>query len=74
MSRTIQPRSWVSLNDNDENLVENKPETEDNKALLLSVFDGLNNLYEKINRLDYILQRKNIEMGLCLNGDNDKAE
>jgi hypothetical protein len=39
----------------------NKPETEDNMSLLLSVFDSLNNLCEKLNRLNCIIQRRNIE-------------
>ncbi|MDR2942102.1 MAG: hypothetical protein LBV17_05890 [Treponema sp.] len=52
MTRTVQPRSTPLLN---------KMEAEDNKILLLHIFDSLNNLYEKLSRLDYLMQRKSIE-------------
>jgi len=60
LSRTIQPGSWGVLNNAGRNL-NKKPEAEDNESLLLSVFDNLNNLYEKLNRLNYLVQRKDIE-------------
>jgi hypothetical protein len=52
MTQTVQPCSTPLLN---------KMEAEDNKILLLQIFDNLNNLYEKLSRLDYLMQRKNIE-------------
>jgi len=64
MSRTIQPRSWASLSSDGEDLNANKSEAEDNKILLLSVLDSLNSLYEKVNRLDYLLKRKEVEQDL----------
>jgi len=67
MSRTEQPRSWATLSNTGEDLNENKQEPEDNKALLLSVFDSLNKLYERLNRLDYILTKKRMEQELYPN-------
>jgi hypothetical protein len=61
MTQTVQPRSLVYLNETGKDLTLSKGETEDNMSLLLSLFDSLNNLYEKINRLDYLIKRKNIE-------------
>ena len=57
MTQTIQPCSSVLIN----KLSIDKPEEDDNSQLLLSVFDSLNNLYEKLSRLDYLIRRKNIE-------------
>jgi len=63
MTQTIQLRSWALLNNVGKNLAINKePVREDNISLLLSVFDGLNNLYEKLNKLNYIIERKIIEL------------
>jgi hypothetical protein len=39
--------------------------------LLLSVFDELNKLYERINRLDYLIERKNINQILCPKGKGE---
>jgi len=60
MTQTVQSRSYVLLNYSRKDL-NRKPEAEDNISLLLSVFDSLNKLYENLNRLNYIVQRKNIE-------------
>ena len=60
MTQTIQPYS-CDLCETGEVSTKNKPETEDNGALLLSVFDGLNKLGEKLNRLAYLMERKKIE-------------
>jgi hypothetical protein len=62
MTQTVQPRSWAYLSETGKDLNINKPETEDNMSLLLSVFDSLNTLCEKLSRLAYVLQRKNIEL------------
>jgi len=69
MSRTIQSRSWALLNNAGEDLNKIKPETENNKTLLLSVFDSLNNLKEKLNRLDYLMKRREIEQSLYPKSD-----
>jgi len=61
MTKTIQPRTWAILNETNKDLTIHKPETEDIRSLLLLVFDSLNDLYEKLNRLNYMLQRRNIE-------------
>jgi hypothetical protein len=72
MTQTIQPRSWAHLSETGKDLtIDNKPktETEDVMGLLLQIFDGLNNLYEKLNRLNYVIQRKNIEQFLYKIGE-----
>jgi hypothetical protein len=68
MTQTVQPRSWACLRETGNDLTINKPEAEDNVSLLLSVFDSLNDLNEKLNRLSYVLQRKNIEQILYQKG------
>jgi hypothetical protein len=69
MTQTIQPCSWAVLNKPDKDLTKNKPEAEDNRKLLLSVFDSLNNLCEKLNRLNYLLQRRNLEQIIYRNNE-----
>ena len=70
MTKTIQQRSSASLNETVENLTVDKPKTEDNVDLLLQVLDSLNTLYERLNRLNYVIQRKNIELNIL----SDKEE
>jgi len=53
MTQTLQPRSGVTLN-----------EVEDNKKVLLSVFDSMNKLNEAVNRLNFVVQRKKLEQTL----------
>ena len=53
MTQTLQPRSGVTLN-----------EVEDNKKILLSVFDSMNKLNEAVNRLNFVVQRKKLEQTL----------
>ena len=76
MSRTEQSRSWATLSNAGEDLNANKPETEteDNKILLLSVFDSLNNLYEKLNRLNYVIKKRSIEQELYPKNINEFNE
>jgi len=64
MTQTVQSRSCGSLNEAEKNININKPETEDNVTLLLSLFDSLNNLSEKLTRLDYVIKRKKLELSL----------
>jgi len=68
MSRTEQPRSWATLSNAGEDLNKNKPEpeteTEDNRTIVLSLIDSLNNLYEKLIRLDNVMKKKMIEQTL----------
>jgi hypothetical protein len=61
MAQTIQPCSLTFLNKEDKGLTVNKQETEDNMSLLLQVFESLNTLCDKLNRLAYVLQRENME-------------
>jgi hypothetical protein len=62
MTQTVQPRSFAYLSEAEKDLNINKPEAEDNMSLLLSVFDSLNTLCEELSRLDYLVQRKKIEL------------
>jgi len=64
MTQTAQPRSLACLQNAGQDLTIHKPEAEDNVTLLLSVYDSLNNLYEKLSRLHYVIQRRNIEQNL----------
>jgi len=68
MSRTIQLRSWATLNEPGEDSNENKSEPEDNRKLLLAVYDNLNELYEKLNRLNYVIEKRKLEYFLFLKG------
>jgi len=64
MTHTTQARSWASLSKPGKDLTtdKDKPDKpEDNIDLLLSVFDSLNNLYEKLNRLHHEIQKRSIK-------------
>jgi len=68
MSRTIQFRSWATLSEPGEPKNENNSEPEDNRKLLLAVYDNLNELYEKLNRLNYVIEKRKLEYFLYLKG------
>ena len=57
MTQTIQPASWATLSETKKIL----NQAEDNKRLLLSVFDSLTKLSETVNKLNFVLQRKKLE-------------
>jgi hypothetical protein len=65
LTQTVQPRSWVCLSKTEKDLNLDKPEPEDNISLLLSVYDSLNTLCDKLNRLNYVIQRKKLEILNC---------
>jgi hypothetical protein len=69
LTKTVQPRSGAFLHDAGKDMAINKPEKEDNIDLLLNVFDELNILYERLNRLNYAVKRKKIEQILHQKGD-----
>jgi hypothetical protein len=52
MTHTIQSRILVTLNGADE----------DNINLLLSVYDSLHDLNDLLSKLDYTIQKNNIEL------------
>jgi hypothetical protein len=68
MTHTIQTRSQTILNNSGKDLTVKEPETEDNMSLLLQVLDSLNGLYEKLNRLNYVIQKKNMEQAIYRKG------
>jgi len=69
MTQTIQPNSWVTLSN-----VEKELNLENNKKLLLSVFDSLTKLSEAVNNLNHVVERKNLEQILFQekNGGEEK--
>jgi hypothetical protein len=69
MTQTIQPCSWAVLNKADKGL--NNPEAEDNRKLLLSLFDSMNTLCEKLNRLNYVIQRRQLEQIIYRNNKGE---
>jgi len=68
MSKTIQPRSWATLSEPGETPNESKSEPEDNRKLLLAVYDNLNELYEKLSRLNYVIEKRKLEYYLYMKG------
>jgi hypothetical protein len=64
LTQTTQPCSWASLNEAGKDLQINKPETENNMGLIRSILDSLNNLYESLSRLGYVMERKNMETNI----------
>jgi len=67
MTQTIQPASWATLSETEKIL----NQAEDNRNLLLSVFDSLTKLSETVNKLNSVIQRKNLEQILF---QEDKKE
>jgi len=61
MIQKIQSYTWTSLNEASKYLTINKNETENNKKLLLLIFDKINKLNEVSRRLDYTMERKIFE-------------
>jgi hypothetical protein len=79
MTTTVQPCSWAVLNKSggklyDRSLYEFKGEAEGNEELILSIFDSLNTLNESLNRLDYLIRRKEIERILYPKGKGERNE
>ena len=71
MTKTVQLRSVALLDDTGKNLVISKPGIEDNIRLLLSLYDNLNILCEKLHELDYLLNRKELKLILYENIKGD---
>jgi len=76
MARTMQSRSWASLSNagEDLNVIKHEPipmsEFQNNKAILLTIIKDLNTLQGKINRLDYLMKKREMEQNLY-NGINE---
>jgi len=68
MTQTTQSRSWAKLSEAGKDLTIQKLKTEDNRSLVLAIFDSLNNLCEKLSRLEYALKRRNLEQILYPKG------
>ena len=58
MTYTKQPVSWAVIETTKKTV---QPEEEEGTCDLLAVCDSLNKLCETLSRLEYVLQRKNIE-------------
>ena len=62
MTKTTQPRTWkIGLYETDKDLQKQKPEEEDNLSLFLLLLDNLNELYKKLSKLNYLIQKRNLE-------------
>ena len=64
MTHTIQSRPSGSSSKSDTDLSVHEGETEDNMDLLLQMLGNLDNIYEKLSRLDHLMERKEIELKL----------
>jgi len=62
LTYTVQSHSWTVLNEAERDQTTDKPATEDNVSLLFSICEGLNNLYEKLSKLDYMLKKEKSEL------------
>lgn len=62
VTRTVQPRSWVSLGGAGGGLTADKPEAEDTMSLLLSLYGNLNALYEILSGLSCKIEKKAREL------------
>jgi hypothetical protein len=60
-TRTIQSCSCVSFKNTDKDLIKNKPKAEDDRSLLLSLFDDLNNLYDLLKGLNSLIRKKKLK-------------
>ncbi|GBU29239.1 hypothetical protein R84B8_02803 [Treponema sp. R8-4-B8] len=69
MPKTIQPCSFATLCETSKRLTIEEAETKNDLRPLLSLYDNLNNLYEKLCKLDYLFQRKIIEQGIYIKGE-----
>jgi hypothetical protein len=61
VTTTSQQCSWAVLDNTDKYIADAENDIEDNKRLLLSLADSMNNLSEKLSRLEYILNKKSME-------------
>ena len=62
MTKTAQSNICKTvMHVNDRNLHTQKPETEDNMGIYLSMLDDMNKLYKNLSRINYLIQKKNIE-------------
>jgi hypothetical protein len=69
---TSQHCSWAVLNNTDKYIAKAENDIEDNKRLLLAVADSMNNLCEKLCRLEYLLKRKSMEQALYPKGKGER--
>jgi hypothetical protein len=62
LTLTAQAHSCASLHETDKNLnLKKSEETEENRMLMFSILDSLENLLEKLGKLEYLLAKKNRE-------------
>jgi hypothetical protein len=71
MTSTSQKCSWAVLNNTDKYITKAEDDIEDNNRLLLSIADSMNDLCEKLNKLEYVLKRKNLEQITYPKGKGD---
>jgi hypothetical protein len=59
MTKTAQPRSWATLSEPGRNLTIQKPEAEENKFLMRTLVDELNNLQKELEKLIELIKFNN---------------
>jgi len=69
MTQTEQSCSLAVINKAENKSTQNKPEEEDNVKLLLAVYDSLDELYEKLNRLSNVIGKKVEKQNLSQKGE-----
>jgi len=70
-TQTTQSRSLATLDETKKDSTATQPKTEDNERLLLTVYENLNELYEKLNRLTYVMGKKLVEQNLHQKGEGE---
>jgi hypothetical protein len=71
MTQTAQSRFWAYINKAGKDITADKPETDDNINLFISVIDSLNKLYGVLSRLNFIIDRKIIEKYISLDSEGE---
>jgi hypothetical protein len=71
MTQTVQSGPWDKAIETDNYVNIAISEANDNLSLLYSVFDSLNNLNQKLYRLNRVIQRKNIGLTLDCKGKGE---
>jgi len=69
MTQTEQSCSLTVINKAENKPTQNKPEEEDNAKLLLAVYDSLDELYEKLNKLSNVIGKKVEKQNLSQKGE-----
>jgi hypothetical protein len=61
MTQTTQARSSYSIKGTEKKTAKDKPQTECNMELMMSVISNIDDLYKALSGLNDLIQRKNME-------------